>query len=138
MYMDCPHSIGLESRMLTYDKKDASLHSPDPPPDSATVAFLNENSPYMVPTYVRPTPMMVKGEGCYIWDMENRQYLDLTAGIAVTSLGHCDPDVARIVADQVYDPVILFFLLVANELKCLGENTHSLLQSLSQPLDRSS
>lgn len=47
--------------------------------------------------------MMVKGEGCYLWDMENRQYLDLTAGIAVNSLGHCDPQVARIVADQVCD-----------------------------------
>lgn len=100
--------------MLTYDKKDASLHSPDPPPDSATAAFLNENTPYMVPTYVRPTPMMVKGEGCYLWDMENRQYLDLTAGIAVTSLGHSDPEVTRIVADQVWrsDPCILFSSLM--------------------------
>lgn len=54
----------------------------------------------MVPTYVRPPPMMAKGEGCILFDNENRAYLDFTAGIAVTSLGHSDPGVARIVAHQ--------------------------------------
>lgn len=55
----------------------------------------------MVPTYVRPAPMMMKGQGCYLWDMENRRYLDLTAGIAVNSLGHCDPEISKIIAEQV-------------------------------------
>lgn len=45
--------------------------------------------------------MMVKGQGCYLWDMENRRYLDLTAGIAVNGLGHCDPEIAQIIAEQV-------------------------------------
>lgn len=45
--------------------------------------------------------MMVKGQGCYLWDMENRRFLDLTAGIAVNSLGHCDPEIAKIIAQQV-------------------------------------
>ena len=55
----------------------------------------------MVSTYVRPAPMMMKGQGCYLWDMENRRYLDLTSGIAVNSLGHCDPEIAKIIAEQV-------------------------------------
>ena len=46
-------------------------------------------------------PMFVRGEGCYLWDLENRRYLDMTAGIAVTSLGHCDPAISRIFAQQV-------------------------------------
>jgi acetylornithine aminotransferase len=45
--------------------------------------------------------MMMKGQGCYLWDMENRRYLDFTAGIAVNSLGHCDPEIAKIIAEQV-------------------------------------
>jgi acetylornithine aminotransferase len=45
--------------------------------------------------------MMMKGQGCYLWDMENRRYLDLTSGIAVNSLGHCDPEIAQIIAEQV-------------------------------------
>lgn len=30
-----------------------------------------------------------------MWDVENRKYLDFTAGIAVTSLGHADPQIAE-------------------------------------------
>jgi len=30
-----------------------------------------------------------------MWDVENRKYLDFTAGIAVTSLGHSDPQIAE-------------------------------------------
>ena len=37
----------------------------------------------------------------YIWDYENRKYLDFTAGIAVNSLGHCDPEISNIIASQV-------------------------------------
>jgi acetylornithine aminotransferase len=54
----------------------------------------------MVPTYVRPPPMFQKGEGCYLWDVENRQYLDFTAGIAVNALGHCDPGMSQILFQQ--------------------------------------
>jgi acetylornithine aminotransferase len=54
----------------------------------------------MIPTYARPPPIMVRGEGCYIWDMENRQYLDFTAGIAVNSLGHADERISRLVSHQ--------------------------------------
>lgn len=54
----------------------------------------------MVPTYVRPSPMFQSGEGCYLYDVENRQYLDFTAGIAVNALGHCDPGMSRIIAQQ--------------------------------------
>lgn len=55
----------------------------------------------MVPTYVRPPPVIDSGKGCYLWDIEQRKYLDFTAGIAVTSLGHSDPGVAEIVSQQV-------------------------------------
>ncbi|KAL1982166.1 hypothetical protein VTN96DRAFT_1701 [Rasamsonia emersonii] len=82
------------------DEKSTSLSTPDPAPNSSTFAFLEERTPYMVTTYARPPPMMVKGQGCYLWDMENRRFLDLTAGIAVNSLGHCDPEIAKIIAQQ--------------------------------------
>ncbi|PGH23480.1 hypothetical protein AJ80_02434 [Polytolypa hystricis UAMH7299] len=78
----------------------SSLPNSDSPADSATGRFVNERAPFMVSTYVRPPPVMVAGEGCYLWDMENKQYLDLTAGIAVTSLGHSDKGVANILSEQ--------------------------------------
>ncbi|KAL8636974.1 MAG: hypothetical protein Q9228_005703 [Teloschistes exilis] len=80
--------------------KEASLPNPDPPADSPTIAQLKEHTPFMVATYVRPPPLMVKGEGCYLWDAENRRYLDFTAGIAVNALGHCDPGMAQLISQQ--------------------------------------
>lgn len=82
-------------------QRDASLPNPDPPADSATASLVNGHTPYMVKTYVRPPPMFVRGEGSYLWDVENRKYLDFTAGIAVNGLGHCDPEMHRIISDQV-------------------------------------
>lgn len=58
----------------------------------------------MVKTYVRPTLMFVKGEGCYLWDVENRKYLDFTAGIAVNGLGHCPPELNKLIEQQVCIP----------------------------------
>ena len=85
---------------LTIVQEEASLPNPDPPSDSQTAAIVGEHTQYMVATYVRPPPMMVKGEGCYLWDIENRKYLDFTAGIAVNALGHCDPEMAKLIGQQ--------------------------------------
>ncbi|MEW2007845.1 acetylornithine transaminase [Microbacterium sp. NPDC078814] len=35
--------------------------------------------------------LLTRGEGSYLWDAEDRRYLDFLAGIAVTSLGHAHP-----------------------------------------------
>jgi acetylornithine aminotransferase len=35
-----------------------------------------------------------------MWDIENRKYLDFTAGIAVNALGHCDEGMTAVLADQ--------------------------------------
>ncbi|QGF24861.1 acetylornithine transaminase [Raineyella fluvialis] len=48
-----------------------------------------------------PTRVLTRGEGCRVWDVEGREYLDLLAGIAVNSLGHAHPDVVAAVTDQV-------------------------------------
>ncbi|KAH9896289.1 putative acetylornithine aminotransferase precursor [Xylariomycetidae sp. FL2044] len=80
--------------------RDASLPNPDPTEDSPSAALVKEHAKYMLATYARPPPVFVKGDGSYMWDLENRKYLDFTSGIAVNGLGHCDPGVARILADQ--------------------------------------
>lgn len=80
--------------------RDATLATPDPHADSKTTGLVNQHLPFMVPTYVRPPPMFERGEGCYLYDMENRKYLDLTAGIAVNGLGHCDEGMTQVLAEQ--------------------------------------
>lgn len=85
-------------------KRDAALPNPDPAEDSASAALVREHAPYMVATYARPPPVFVKGEGSYLYDIENKKYLDFTAGIAVNSLGHCDPEISTLIAQQVTHP----------------------------------
>ncbi|MPZ14084.1 MAG: acetylornithine transaminase [Chloroflexi bacterium] len=49
----------------------------------------------------RRYPIVVdRGEGCRIWDVDGRPYLDFLGGLAVCSLGHAPPAVAETVARQ--------------------------------------
>lgn len=42
-----------------------------------------------------------RGEGVYLFDTDGRRYLDFTAGIGVTSTGHCHPKVVAAAQEQV-------------------------------------
>ncbi len=52
-------------------------------------------------TYGRQPLVLVKGEGCRVWDDAGREYLDFVAGLAVVNLGHAHPDIARAAAAQL-------------------------------------
>ena len=54
----------------------------------------------LMPTYGPPTLQLVRGEGTWVWDRDGTRYLDLLAGLAVTSLGHSHPAVAAALAEQ--------------------------------------
>ncbi len=43
---------------------------------------------------------LVRGEGSHVWDEDGKQYLDFIAGIATTSLGHGDRELADVIAKQ--------------------------------------
>ena len=48
------------------------------------------------------TPVLAaRGEGVYLYDEDGRRYLDFTAGIGVTSTGHCHPRVVEAAQRQV-------------------------------------
>lgn len=55
--------------------------------------------PFM-PVFGAPSVMFVRGLGTELWDSGGKRYLDFLCGIAVTSLGHSNPAVARAIADQ--------------------------------------
>ena len=49
----------------------------------------------------RQSPLvMSRGEGCVLWDVEGRRFLDMTAGIAVCALGHGHKGLADAIAAQ--------------------------------------
>ncbi len=53
------------------------------------------------PSYTRDYPLVVaRGQGCMLEDVDGNVFLDLTAGIAVTSTGHCHPEVVQAIQEQ--------------------------------------
>lgn len=56
--------------------------------------------PAVMPTYARYDVTFDHGEGAYLWDTENRRYLDFGAGIAVAGLGHCHPHLVKAIQEQ--------------------------------------
>jgi predicted acetylornithine/succinylornithine family transaminase len=52
-------------------------------------------------TYGRQPLVLVKGEGCRVWDVQGREYLDFLAGLAVCNLGHAHPEVAKAASEQL-------------------------------------
>lgn len=54
----------------------------------------------LVGTYARAPVVLASGKGCKLYDVEGREYLDLSAGIAVNSLGHGDEDWLKAVVEQ--------------------------------------
>nr|MCH9815422.1 aminotransferase class III-fold pyridoxal phosphate-dependent enzyme [Actinomycetes bacterium] len=54
----------------------------------------------MMRNYGTPPIAMERGEGSTVWDADGRSYLDLVAGIAVSSLGHAHTAIASAVAQQ--------------------------------------
>lgn len=55
---------------------------------------------YLMKTYGRLQMALVRGSGARVWDADGREYLDFVGGLAVNSLGHCHPAVARAIAGQ--------------------------------------
>jgi acetylornithine/N-succinyldiaminopimelate aminotransferase len=67
----------------------------------ATQALQQRWDAVMARNYGTPSLSIVRGEGCRVWDADGRDYLDLVAGIAVSSLGHAHPAVVDAVSAQV-------------------------------------
>jgi predicted acetylornithine/succinylornithine family transaminase len=55
---------------------------------------------HVLQTYRRQPVTFVRGEGVRLFDADGREYLDLLSGIGVASLGHANPGLARVIADQ--------------------------------------
>lgn len=65
-----------------------------------TAALVEKGQRYYLPVYKPRHVILARGEGSRVWDIEGRDYVDLSAGIAVCGLGHCDPDLVAALAEQ--------------------------------------
>ncbi|HEY7381841.1 MAG TPA: acetylornithine/succinylornithine family transaminase [Gaiella sp.] len=73
----------------------------------------------LLPTYARADLMLVRGDGCRVWDADGNEYLDFGGGIAVVSLGHRHPaplDAAQAQLERLWHASNLYRTEPAEEL----------------------
>jgi len=70
-------------------------------PGPKAARLIKKDKTYVSPSYTRVYPLVVKkGEGIWVYDVDDNRFLDFTAGIAVCATGHCHPEVVRAIQEQ--------------------------------------
>src|ERR1700720_2635214 len=63
--------------------------------------ILSGDEKYISPSYTRSYPLVARqGRGIVITDVDGNEFFDFSAGIAVTSTGHCHPHVVAAIQKQ--------------------------------------
>lgn len=62
--------------------------------------ILRRDDRYMIPVYSRYPVVMERGEGCTLFDVDGKAYLDLMAGLGVNALGHGHPRMIAAMTEQ--------------------------------------
>ncbi len=71
-------------------------------------AIVERDEALMSPSYTRGYPLVAKrGRGLRIEDVDGNEFLDFAAGIAVTSTGHCHPEVVAAIQKQAVELIHL-------------------------------
>ena len=67
---------------------------------STTAELLATGQQYYLPVYKPREVILERGQGARVWDQQGKEYIDLSAGIAVCGLGHNDPDLVAALTEQ--------------------------------------
>ncbi|GER24199.1 acetylornithine aminotransferase [Zafaria cholistanensis] len=70
----------------------AGLHGPE---------LLKRYNRSLMGVFGTPQRVLVRGQGCLVWDADGKEYLDLLGGIAVNALGHAHPLLTSVVSSQL-------------------------------------
>ncbi len=85
--------------MVPLHRDEPRILGPLPGPRSA--AWLERDQRVMSPSYTRVYPLVVRrARGAMVEDMDGNRFLDFTAGIAVTNVGHSHPRVVAAIQSQ--------------------------------------
>ncbi|MDE3062538.1 MAG: acetyl ornithine aminotransferase family protein [Acidobacteriota bacterium] len=70
-------------------------------PGPKAKAAVEADTRYISPSYTRSYPLVARrGRGIRVEDVDGNEFLDFAAGIAVTSTGHCHPEVVAAIQKQ--------------------------------------
>ncbi len=62
---------------------------------------IKEISEGMVDTYERLPIVIEKGDGCWLYDVEGKDYLDMLSCYSAVNAGHCNPRIVKKIIEQV-------------------------------------
>jgi acetylornithine aminotransferase len=69
--------------------------------ETSMSAFIEAASPHVMNTYGRVPMALSHGQGCRLWDVNGKSYIDALGGIAVNTLGHNHPKLVPALQDQL-------------------------------------
>ena len=72
---------------------------------AANEALLERYEASVLGVFGRPPLVLSHGDGCWVWDVDGRRYLDLVGGIAVNALGHGHPALVSAVSKQAAEAI---------------------------------
>ncbi|HEV2388656.1 MAG TPA: aspartate aminotransferase family protein [Candidatus Acidoferrales bacterium] len=67
-----------------------------PAPETRPAESGPSSASHLMNTYRRPATMFERGRGCYLYDSQDRRYLDFITGIGVNALGYAHPRLVRV------------------------------------------
>jgi len=65
------------------------------------MSWFDREAKVMIPFFKRQRVVFVRGEGCWLYDINGKKYLDMVAGIATVSIGHSHPYFIKRVYEQL-------------------------------------
>src|SRR5262249_36994706 len=69
-----------------------------------TQRLLAAKRDFLVPCvfhFYQNPPVLVRGEGAYLFDSQGRRYLDCLSGVSVMNAGHSNPEILKAAIDQL-------------------------------------
>src|SRR2546422_442102 len=79
-----------------------SLHIRTTPPGPRARMLLRRYERHVAPSATQSYPLVADhAAGCHVWDVDGNCYLDFTAGIAVSAIGHGHKQVVGAITAQV-------------------------------------
>lgn len=63
--------------------------------------LIKKDKKFVLQTYTRYPIALKKGEGVYVWDVNNKKYLDFLAGISVNNLGYNNKEINKVIGQSL-------------------------------------
>lgn len=92
----------MSAQQLTDPRKDPTKDQVTAPATADTESGWHERfDASIMRSLAMPQLLLTRGDGCYVWDGDGKEYLDFLAGIAVNALGHAHPVLVDAVSRQI-------------------------------------